>query len=423
VTRLTSSFGPRWKPWFVGQGTRHRVARTAFTSLLSLGAATVTGIVIARGLGPAGRGHFASIMAWFGIALVLSDVGQSTSLTYHVARWPDRAGDFIASSRALMLLTGTVVAVAGVAVSPQLAGGEEAVAWAYRIAFVGSLVNCGFAAYVFATQATSLTTWNVLRASQPIVYLALVLVLWATRQISLLGTVIALVLSMILQGVLSATMCHRLGISAGRVGRAEVSELTRYGVAQSASAVPSAFGLQIDKIILARVVGAAPLGQYAVASSVVALGAPLGSAIGGAVFPRLSRSDVSIDSRRALERKSILTTAVLLTGATLGIAVAGHWLIPLLYGPGFEEAAGLLWWLVPMVIARSVSGVIGDLLRARGRPSLVALAQWWGVIITVAALLVLVGPFGLPGAGAAVGLGQSGCLLVSLLAMRRAGRS
>ena len=417
---LQPSQGSRWKPWFIGQGTRHRVARTAVTSLVAVLTSTVTGIVIARDLGPTGRGNFASVMAWLGIALVISEVGQSTSLTYHVSRWPERTGDFLASSRALMMLTGAVVAAVGMALSPQLSGGDDAVAWAYRIAFVGCLVNCAFAPYVYATQALSLTTWNVLRVSQPLVYLVFVVVLWSLREISLLLVIVALVVSMLAQGVLSARIYHRLSTSTGRVRRREVKELTTYGIAQSASAVPSAFGLQIDKIVLGRIAGAAPLGQYAVASSVVGLGAPLASAVGSSVFPRLSRSDVSPESRRALEKKSIVVSALVLTGATVTIAIAGHWLIPLLYGDGFEQATTILWWLVPMVIARSVSGVIGDLLRARGRPGLVAVAQWWGVLITLGALLLLTPPFGLPGAAAAASLGQVGCVVVSLMAMRRA---
>jgi hypothetical protein len=42
------------------------VATTAVANLVSTGTAGVTGIVIARTLGPAGRGEYAAIVTWFG---------------------------------------------------------------------------------------------------------------------------------------------------------------------------------------------------------------------------------------------------------------------------------------------------------------------------------------------------------------------
>lgn len=410
---------PSLRLWLVGEGTRHRVARTAFTSMVTVGASMVTGILIARALGPTGRGYFASVMAWFGIAMVVGDVGQSTSLTYHVARWPERAATLIASSRTLMALTATTVALVGLLVTPSLSGGSETVAWSYRIAFIGVIVNAVFAPYVFATQATSLTTWNILQGVQPMLYLLLIVMMWGLHDLTLVGVMIALVVSLTLQGALSVALCRRFVSPGGKTSLREVKNLTRYGVVQSASAVPSGFGAQIDKMILAPLVGPAPLGQYAVASSVVSMATPLASSVGSAVFPWLARRDTSHEVRSSLEKKSVRVTLVALTGTTVVTAIAGLWLIPLLYGPGFENATQLLWWLAPMVIARSVSGVMGDLLRARGKPGIVAVAQWTGVVVTAVGLLAFTPSHRLVGAAWAVTLGQICCLIVSSAGMKR----
>src|SRR5690349_13845071 len=67
------------------------VATTAVANLACTGTAGVAGVVIARALGPAGRGEYAAIVAWFGVILVVGELGQTAATTYFVAREPPRA--------------------------------------------------------------------------------------------------------------------------------------------------------------------------------------------------------------------------------------------------------------------------------------------------------------------------------------------
>ena len=64
--------------------------------------------------------------------------------------------------------------------------------------------------------------------------------------------------------------------------------------------------------------------------------------------------------------------------------------------------------------------LVGNLLRARRMPAAVAVAQWLGVGTTVVGIALLAPEYGLEGAAVASALGQSVCLLASLIALRRA---
>jgi O-antigen/teichoic acid export membrane protein len=396
------------------------VARTALANLLIIGANTVAGILAARTLGPEGRGHFAAISAWFGLSLVVGELGQSAAVTYHVSRWPLAARNVIASARTLMLALGLVTALAGLALAEQLAHGDPEVAWAYRVVFLGCVVNSGFASFTYAIQAVDIGAWNVVRGIQPVGYLVTVSALFTTQTLTLLTLGSALILSILVQGMLSAAMCHRRGLLGGNLDRGETRRLARYGAAQSASSIPASFGSQIDKIALSRAADPASLGVYAVAMSVLSLGAPLATAVGSVVFPRLSRSDIPNESRRATERASVLVSASGLAFASAGVAAVAPLLVPLLFGPGFDGAVPLVWWLVPSTVAGLTAIVVGDLLRARGRPGLVAVAQMSGVLVSGTGILFLTSAYGLVGTALAVGAGQSTCLAISLLALRRA---
>src|ERR1700689_2946401 len=98
-------------------------------------------IVIARALGPTVRGEYAAIIAWFGISCVVGQMGLPAALCFYVAKDPQRARDYVATSRAMMLGTGMFALVAGLLLAPVLSRGNPEAAVGYRIAFGISTVT------------------------------------------------------------------------------------------------------------------------------------------------------------------------------------------------------------------------------------------------------------------------------------------
>ena len=90
-------------------------------AVASTAAAGLGGIILARTFGPTVRGEYAAITAWFGIAQVIGAMGQPAALCFHVARDPLRARQYVATSRGMMLTTGTIVLVYGILLAPLLA--------------------------------------------------------------------------------------------------------------------------------------------------------------------------------------------------------------------------------------------------------------------------------------------------------------
>ena len=68
------------------QSTARRLQLTIFTSLLILGANVVSGVVIARALGPTGRGIVTSALLYGPLIAAIGGLGISEALVYQSGR-------------------------------------------------------------------------------------------------------------------------------------------------------------------------------------------------------------------------------------------------------------------------------------------------------------------------------------------------
>ena len=373
-------------------GFGHTVARTAGFNIASTAAAGLGGIILARALGPTVRGEYAAITAWFGVAQMVGGMGQPAALCFYVARDPGQAPDYVATSRAMMLVTAALALTAGMLFAPLLADGRAGVATGYRIAFGACIISFVAASYTFSLQAWDLHRWNVVRLIQPVLGLIAIVALWRLRQLSLHTALVAIVVAMFLQLGWAYRCCRQTGLAPGRAHVRLARPLGAYGVAQIAAVAPAALNAQLDQLVLSQTVPPADLGRYAVAVSLTLLPIPLVSAIGNVAFPRLAAQRTVTGATRRLQRIAVVGSAWLATAMLVPLALAAYWLVPLIFGARYSGAVPLLWILTPGAVFLACGQVVGDLLRGRNRPIVVAWAQGLAAVFTVALLFALL-PF------------------------------
>jgi O-antigen/teichoic acid export membrane protein len=377
------------------------IARTAGFNVSAAAAAALGGVVIARTVGPTVRGEYAAVTSWFGVLLMVGEVGQSAAVCFHVARDPGRARSYVATSRAMMLVTGAIAMAAGLVVAPVLAHGHPGLTGAYRIAFAGSILAFLGAGYTFSLQAKDTARWNLVRVSQPVLYLTGILLLRGLHLLTLDTVLGVLVSTMAIQLGYAYYWCRRSELAPGHARVDLIGPLVRYGLAQIAAATPTAVNGYLDQLVLSQLVPPADLGRYAVAVSITAVPVPLVSAIGYVAFPRLAaRRRDSADSRR-LQRGAVVISVCAATAILLPIAAIAFWLIPEVFGPAYRSAVPLLWILTPGGIFLACGQVVGDLLRGLGQPRLVAIAQGLAAVFTVILLVALLPSTGVAAAAIA----------------------
>jgi len=133
------------------------IARTACFNV-GTAAAALSGVIVARTVGPTIRGEYAAVTSWFGIVLLLGEMGQAGAVCFYVARDQRQAAGYVATSRTLMIASGAVALAGGLLVAPLLAHGNPGLADAYywcrrsglapgrvRLSLAGPLTRYGLA--------------------------------------------------------------------------------------------------------------------------------------------------------------------------------------------------------------------------------------------------------------------------------------
>lgn len=394
------------------------VATAAVFNIGAAGTAGLAGIVIARSLGPTVRGEYAAILAWYGTVLVVGELGQTAATTYFVARHRDRAPDYLATSRTMMVASGLVALTVGFSVTPLLAADNPAMAWGYRLMFGTCLAAFVGASYIFSLQSANLRRWNFLRLSQQAVFLVLVCLLYAWGRLDLMTVLVAYAATIAAQTMLAHRLCRLQGLTGGHADRRLARPMIGYGMSQLAASVPTLITTRLDQLILSLTVVPAALGHYAVATSLTTIGAPVVAAIGFVAFPRLASRVLSTTRKTRLERWSLLTSAAVSLALMLGLTLSATWLVPALFGASYAGSVALLWLLAPGGVFLACGQVCGDLLRGYGRPLAVARAQWAAAIATVVLLVILLPAVGISGAAIASTVAYGVALALMMMSLR-----
>jgi O-antigen/teichoic acid export membrane protein len=377
------------------------IARTAGFNMGTTMAVGLGGVVVARALGPSGRGEYAAVTAWFGISCMVGQMGLPAALCFYVAKDPGRARDYVATSRAMMLTTGMLTLMAGLLLAPVLSRGNPGVADGYRIAFGTSIVTYVGIAYTYSLQPGHIMRWNIVRAIQPVLSLVILCALWPLGLITLNVALLIIAATLALQLGWGYWYCRRYSLAPGHGRISLVRPLAAYGIAQIAALTPATLNAQLDQLVLSQTVASADLGRYAVAVSLTSLPIPIVAAIGNVAFPRLAAQRGVTTATRKMQDHAVIASAAIATAMLVPLALVAYWLIPFLFGNGYRGAVPLLWILTPGAVFLACGQVAGDLLRGRNHPTVVAWCQGLAAVFTIVLLLVLLPIVGVYGAAIA----------------------
>jgi O-antigen/teichoic acid export membrane protein len=370
------------------------VGRTAGFNFLGTGVSAVTGVMLARWLGPSGRGDYAAVTSYFVLALVFFECGLGSSVVYHVSKHLRAQADYVRTAAGLLIPLALMAALVSVALGLTVFGDSPSRRAAFVLLPLSIAFSFASAPASFALQSLNLGSWNLTRLIQPVLFFLLTVCAESRTTLTVPLVVNLMTVSLAIQTGLSWWLYARVSSQRGRFRTDQVRPMLRFGILNMSSSAPNTLNSRGDQIVLALMVSSAALGQYAVAVSLSVLAAPLVMAFGHVAFPSLARGEHVSETIRTATRGSILVSSV----SIVLIVIAGPFLVPVLFGPGYEPVTRLLLVLAPGAAVVVVNGVLGDVLRGLGHPGVVALCEWFGVIATVGGIVVLVPHLGVMGA-------------------------
>lgn len=394
---------------------------TGATNLAILALTLLNGVIVARLLGPEGRGALFALLAYPTVVAGAVGAFVQPALARRAAAGTSEAG---ARLGGLALLSALPLSLATLAIAcpllwwaPWLDRGQRGAGLAYAVLWTPA----GFALLNLLALDLGRARWrryNALRFALYPLNLAGLLAAAATGHTQL-GHVLAVYL-----GANLALLAARLAIGAreGGIRNVEPGGLAALYREARPYWLPSAttvFAGQLDQLLAAATLDHGSAGLYAVAQRAGGLTTPLGDAAGQvALADAAARSGTSPAADAVGELAPLRLTAAALAGLTLALGPLVWWLIPLLYGDAFAaaRAPALVCLGGSAVLALAQSGE--QRLEGAGRPGLALRSRAAGL----AAMLGVTAPagigFGLWGlvAGAAVAQALRGLILCRTLA-------
>lgn len=196
-------------------------------------------------------------------------------------------------------------------------------------------------------------------------------------------------------------------------------KLIRYGARDAVTGSSEMVVGRLDQLVLVGIVSPAVLGHYAVAANIPAISASFAYSVGGIVFGRLrGRSADGNDN----SMQAVYLAAAVSATLSIGLAITTPFLLPTIFGQAFRASVVPLLLLLPGQVCLDSAIVLSQVTRAQGRPGLVSVARAFSAVLTVVLIVPVARRYGIRGAAVLTSVSNLVYLLGLLTLRFRAAR-
>jgi O-antigen/teichoic acid export membrane protein len=379
-----------------------------------------SGPLIARLLGPTGRGQLAAIMIWPAALTFFGTLGLPAGTTYAIARGSGEPRELSRRMLRYALPQTVVILAIQFGVFAAVLGGRGHAVWeAGLVSLILVPVLLGQQYGIALLQgARRFRLFNAARVLPSTLYAVFVAGLFVTHRHSLM----AIVLAWLVANAATTLLCF-IGVYAfddpprehAPMTDREVFSFGVRGLFVSGSPIEA---VRLDQMALAIFLPAAALGMYVVGLAITNLPSFVSKSVGVVAFPTVAAEKNAATARRMVMRYTLLDLWLSILIVVPLIAVS-HWVIPLLFGNAFRDAVVISYIILPGTVFLSVRRVLAEGLRGLGHPMIGTVAEIVALGWLIAALAICLPLMGTRGAAVAVTTAYAASLVVALLGARR----
>ncbi len=362
-------------------------------------------VVIARALGPVGRGTVAFITVTAIVAAAVARVGVTEATTVFCASHPERRAALLSN---LVLSVTTTAAIAAVVVCgslelvpdlrpPGVGSGELAV-------LAGGMVATGLAdaGYMFVLGCSRFRLHAAVTVGSSWLYAGTIVTLWQTAGLTVLRATLVWVAFQVAKAAVLLGVCARAE-RFGRPDRRLLRSSLAFGLRAWVGSLSTAFNERIDQILVALIASEAALGIYATAVSGFEILLYLAAAAATAMLPLVARTDPALQAERVLS--AFRSVAAVTTIGIVAAAALGPTLLPLAFGAAFEASSEPFLWLLPGTLGFVALVMFSNALVASAAPGRSSAGPLVSLVLGLALDVALIPRFGASGAAAAASIG------------------
>lgn len=391
-----------------------RLVGTVGAGAITFVLGAVSGILLARMLGPTDRGHLALLLLWPQLISTVGILGIDLATTYFAGHRDD-ARDVTATALRLAAVRSAASGAVYAILIPVLIS-ENGPLWIGLLLIL--LVPIDMAALVGATSLNGRhdhRRFNLVRLVMPISYTSAVVILSASDSLTVTTAAISYLVSNLLTAVMSLWfVSHRYGL--GHVRSDLADSMSRFGLhGHFGRLTPQLLGIELA--IVGLLVGAADAGLFAAATAFLGAGRLITTSTGFVVYPEARAARIAREPATAVGQtiaSAVAVNALVACGLWLfGGALAG-WI----FGSDFRTAGLVAAILGTGEVAWTAYALLVEALRGNGQPMVTSVAQAvsWVLFLPTVILAAAVGGLIAVAAAVAAVNAASLCVLIMLAA-------
>jgi O-antigen/teichoic acid export membrane protein len=348
-----------------------------------VGSTALTGLVIARLLGPSGTGTYALISNLTAALILFAGVGLATGITLEVGRGRWRLASALSATQLAAIPLGLGGALLGLCFYALTRGSIFAGVGYGLIAAPLISVPFGLAgifAGAIAVARRLYSQYALIALSNPL--LTLVGVVALAVPWGLTGAVVGSAIGTVLSAAIAFYLLRRdrdrtrdpaLEAGQDQSARPHLRRAFSLGVKGWGGDLLQFLNYRLDLFVVAAYASRGSVGQYSVALSITGLGWLLPNAIASVFMPRVAaldaaaaRNDVSQQTASEASARMVRHSVLVEIPTVLILSVVLVFLLPVLFGAQFRPAVDLGFLLLPGVVALGVGKVLGAAVIGRG---------------------------------------------------------
>jgi len=403
------SADPRSNRGLLRSGTLTLASRLV-VFLLSL----VAGIILARTLGPGGRGQYALALLGPSLIVLVANLGVSNALTYHLARRTFQVDQLIGQVIPLALILGGIATAVFIVVIA-LFGRGLLPGVPLNLVFIAAasvpLALFFYFSLSFSQGLEKFAAFNSLymvNAAALVVFLVPLFVLRGNVTVA----VAAWSLSWIPTAGLGLLFLARWGRLNFGLDPAVSRTLLRFGIVGYASFLTTFLNFRLDTFLVNLFANASQVGFYAVAVSLAETIWYISTSATTVLTPRVAAGEsTESDATTGLVSRAVVGMSLI---AAIVLALVAPLLVQVLFGTAFQPSVVAVWLLLPGIVALSNARVLAGYLLGRNRQQVDLAASLAGLVVTVALDLLLIPRYGFAGAAIASSIAYATTLAVDL---------
>jgi len=371
------------------------------TGVLNLLIGIGTSVILARVLGPEGKGIYALATLLPSLIVTFGNLGIGAATVYYVARGEFRRQEILGNNVLLSLGVGGLGVIAGLVVVlffretvfPGVPSGHLLLA----LVLVPAEVFFSYVRYVLLG-AQRIKEFNYVQIAHSVLFLGFIALALLWLRAGVTGAILAGLFTWLVVDAL----VFRLGktVAGGidfKPNAIYMKRATTYGVQAHLANILGFLNYRVDMFLVNGFLGPAAVGLYSVGVGLVEKLWMVSHAASTVLFPRVAAES---EEQRQKEFTPLVARTVLWATAlgALVLALLSRWIVLLLYGEDFLPAVSALQALLIGIIALSAGRVLSNDIAGRGHPGLNIYTGIGAVITNVVLNVLWIPRYGIVGA-------------------------